>query len=353
VVADADADADADAEALDLDAGSVDDVVVDLFARLRATNPDDARDSGGDDAAVDDADAADAVIHGAFAAAEPADPDDDGAADDEPAGSNDAADDDAADDGAADDVVIEAGADTDPDDARDGAEAESEVAVEATPFGQRDTDLTPLIVASARKLKRVLADEQNEVLDALRRNDPVRDLDALLPWTTHHAERYSVVLGDELHAAANAGAALTAENGRAPKLGKAAARQAVQQANETLARALVAPLRDRLERCIAEGDGDNPAITKKVRAVYRECKTQHIDEQLDDVFRAAHGRGVLASVELGTPLDWTPDPGHDVCPDCDDNRLAGAVPAGQTFPTGHVCTPAHPGCRCLLVPAGR
>ncbi len=35
-----------------------------------------------------------------------------------------------------------------------------------TPFERRDADLTPIIVSSARKLKRVLADEQNEVLDA-------------------------------------------------------------------------------------------------------------------------------------------------------------------------------------------
>jgi hypothetical protein len=191
------------------------------------------------------------------------------------------------------------------------------------------------------------------VLDTLRRSDPVRTLDDLLPWTSHHAERYSAVLADELHDAANAGAALTAPNGKKPKLRKAAARQAVQQASEALTRLLIAPLRDRLERCIAEGDGDNQAITKKVRAAYREWKTQHIDEQLDDVFRAAHGRGVLASVDVDVPLVWTPDPSHDVCPDCDDNRLAGAIAAGQSFPTGHVCTPAHPGCRCLLVPAGR
>ena len=296
-----------DADEPDPDAGSVDDVVVDLFARLRATNKDDP--DHGDDA--DDAN--DPAI----------------------------------------DAVPTADEAVEPDDA-DATEADvTDDIVEATPFDQRAADLTPLIVASARKLKRVLADEQNEVLDALRRNDPVRNIDALLPWTTHHAERYSVVLGDELLDAANAGAALTATNGRTPKLRKAAARQAVQQANETLARALVAPLRDRLERCIADGDGDNPAITKKVRAVYREWKTRHIDEQLDDVFRAAHGRGILASVELGTPLDWTPDPGQDVCPDCDDNRLAGAVPAGQAFPTGHVCTPAHPGCCCILVPSAR
>jgi hypothetical protein len=141
--------------------------------------------------------------------------------------------------------------------------------------------------------------------------------------------------------------------GRTPRLRKAAASQAVQQANEALTRLLVSPLRDRLDRCIAEGDGDNQAITKRVRAVYREWKTQHIDEQLDDVFRSAHGRGVLAAVDVGAPLEWTPDPNHDVCPDCDDNRLAGAVPAGQAYPTGHVCTPAHPGCRCILVPAAR
>ena len=238
-----------DESPIDLDAGSVDDVVVDLFARLRATNDDETE---------------------VEVAAET--PESDEIAGEDESGGVPATDD---------------------------AEEASDEVVEATPFDQRDADLTPLIVASARKLKRVLADEQNEVLDALRRNDPVRDLDALLPWTSHHAERYSVVLGDELLAAANAGAALTAANGRTPRLRKAAARQAVQQASETLTRSLVSPLRDRLERCIAEGDGDNPTITKKVRAVYREWKTQHIDEQLDDVFRAAHGRGVLAAVEVG------------------------------------------------------
>ena len=296
-------------ESADPDAGSVDDVVVDLFARIRAT-----KDAHAD--AEDPADEDGIEADGAAAV------DDAPVTDDSPSADLDG-------DVRSDDVLV------------------------ASPFDRRAADLTPLIVASARKLKRVLADEQNEVLDALRRNDPVRDLDALLPWISHHAERYTAVIGEELHEAANAGAALTAMAGRTPRLRKAAASQAVQQANETLTRLLVSPLRDRLDRCIAEGDGDNQAITKRVRAVYREWKTQHIDEQLDDVFRSAHGRGVLAAVDVGAPLEWTPDPNHDVCPDCDDNRLAGAVPAGQAYPTGHVCTPAHPGCRCILVPAAR
>ena len=238
----------------------------------------------------------------------------------------------------------------------EGEDAETDVDLEEgaddTVFDRRDADLTPLIVSGARKLKRVLADEQNEVLDALRRSDPVRNLDGLLPWSADHLERYASVISDDLLQAANAGATL-ADLEKTPKLRKAAGKQAVTAASEKLGQWLVQPLRDRLERCVSEGDGDNAAITKKVRAVYRECKTRHIDEQLDDVIRVAHGSGLLGALELDEPVEWTPDPSHDVCADCDDNRLAGAVAAGQPFPTGQVSTPAHPGCRCMLVPVPR
>ena len=60
---------------------------------------------------------------------------------------------------------------------------------------------------------------------------------------------------------------------------------------EQLATELVAPLRDRLARAVADGDGVNEAITKRVRGVYREWKTQRIDEQLDDMFRLAYCQG--------------------------------------------------------------
>ncbi len=36
-------------------------------------------------------------------------------------------------------------------------------------------------------------------------------------------------------------------------------------------------------------------------------------------------------------------------PDADDNALAGAVAAGEPFPTGHCHAPAYPGCRCGIV----
>ena len=114
---------------------------------------------------------------------------------------------------------------------------------------------------------------------------------------------------------------------------------------------LVAPLRDRLERSVIEGGGDNDDITRRVRSVYREWKTQHIDDQLDDVFRFAFGGGIAVTVEPGTPMRWTIDPSEPACADCEDNSLAGPVAAGDAYPTGHTMAPAHPGCRCLTVPA--
>ena len=87
--------------------------------------------------------------------------------------------------------------------------------------------------------------------------------------------------------------------------------------------------------------------------MYREWKTQHIDEQLDDVLRTTHGRAVLAALPDGAPVCWGVDAEHPACADGDDNALAGCVSAGTPFPTGHLFAPSHTGCRCLLVPADR
>ena len=222
--------------------------------------------------------------------------------------------------------------------------AVEEPAAPETPFQRRDADLVPLIVASARKLKRVLADEQNEVLDALRSREPVRSLDALLPPLAEQADRYVNAIAPELVVAAEAGSA-SVEGTMPLDLGPDGTLAPVR---ESLASGLVTPLRDRLERCVEEGDGDNDAVTKRARAVYREWKTQRIDEQLDDVFRVAYGRGACDSIEPGTPVTWIVDPAGPACPDAEDNSLAGTVALGEAFPTGHTCAPAHAGCRCLL-----
>lgn len=228
--------------------------------------------------------------------------------------------------------------------------AAPDVAVEYddTPFGRRDAELTPLIVAAARKLKRVLADEQNDVLHSLRSAKVVRSLADLLPAEADHVQRYAGAIHDELVAAAVAGAA-SIDDGSAKEHTKAITKgNALEPAVKAVESSIVQPLRDRLERAVADADGDAADLTSIVRAVYREWKNQRIDEHLDDIAQLAFGRGALVAIAPGTPVCWTVDPNGPDCPDAEDNALAGVVKAGDPFPTDHVCAPAHEGCRCML-----
>ncbi len=245
---------------------------------------------------------------------------------------------------------------TEPDAELAEADAEAGDAVmqtEPNSFSRRDEAIVPLIVAGARRFKRALADEQNGVLDALRQQRPVTSLDELLPELDEHLVVFAAALEEELISAAAAGAGELGINDTKTLRRKLAKTGAVESAHDLLRTDLLRPLRDRLARAVSDGTGDNEDITKRVRAVYREWKTQRIDDQLDDIFRFAHGGGLAVSIEPGTPLVWTIDPGHPACPDCEDNSLAGSTAAGETFPTGHTSAPAHPGCRCLTLPAGQ
>ena len=69
-----------------------------------------------------------------------------------------------------------------------------------------------------------------------------------------------------------------------------------------------------------------------------------------DATLAAFTRGLYEALPSECELRWVVDSGPTPCPDADDNALAGALAKGEAFPTGHVCPPAHAGCRCLIVP---
>ena len=235
---------------------------------------------------------------------------------------------------------------------RDPAEAsaggDTRDLTDPTPFSRRDAELTPLIVAAARKLKRALADEQNDALLVLRRKAPVVELDALLPDGADHLRRYEQAVRDELVQAALAGAA-SLDDGSAVEHQRAIdAHHALGPAMEQLAASIINPLRERLDRAVKGAAGENAAVVDAVRAVYREWKTQRIDEHLDDVVRTAFGRGAFVVLAPGAPVCWTVDPNGPDCPDAEDNTLGGVVRAGEAFPTDHVCAPAHEGCRCML-----
>ena len=168
--------------------------------------------------------------------------------------------------------AVEAGGETDGELQAEGAVDPEEAAI------------VPLIVSVARKLKRVLADEQNDLLDTLRRKEPVRNLDALLPWESDQSSRYATAVEAELVAAAPAGAQ-GGENGSTPAI--------IRPALDAVTNDIVAPLRDRLIRCIDKAEGDNAELGNQVRNLYREWKTHRIDDHVEDIVRLAYSRGAL------------------------------------------------------------
>ncbi len=218
-----------------------------------------------------------------------------------------------------------------------------------SPFVVRDEALAPIESKLARKLKRILADEQNDILDILRRKDPIRSLGALLPGGDEHLRAYLTVVDEELPAAALAGARASSGEDPARLARRVHDADVVERTVAHLDEELIEPLRRRLDHAVHVAGGDNAAISDEVRTIYREWKTVVLDDLAGALARRAYARAGYAVLVPGTPVRWLADPGAAPCPESQLNAAASAVPAGDPFPSGDVSPPAHAGCRCLLV----
>lgn len=221
------------------------------------------------------------------------------------------------------------------------------VSTDTACFAERNEVLVPVIVAMSRKIKRVLADEQNQILDTLRAKQPVKTLDLMVGSKAEHTSRFSKALEPLLSTASLAGARSLSDASDAELTKKA--HQHRHAIDDFIASTLVAPLRERLSRSISEASGSNAELAPLVRSVYREWKNQFVDEHVDDIALNAYGRGALAVLNQKTNYCWMVDPDGPACSDAEDNSLAGAVQGGAEFPTGHTHAPAHSGCRCALI----
>ena len=216
------------------------------------------------------------------------------------------------------------------DDAATEPATESAEPAAPTPFELRDEALTPLIVSSGRKLKRVLADEQNDVLDRLRGKKPVRSIDDLLPAADEQATRYFDAIAGDLRRCRSGRRRL------ARRLGRRAGAPTTTSPRPGPRRPWPATSSSRCAIASVAGieavDGDNEELTKKARAIYREWKTRRIDDQLDDLLRHAYSRGAFAAFTDGQPVRWVFDPAVGACSDCEDNSLQGRGPRRHGVP---------------------
>jgi len=200
--------------------------------------------------------------------------------------------------------------------------------------------LDPLLATVAKRAKRAAQDDQNALLDAVRRHKgrPTAaqvlspDSDLLAAWVGVTRDAIDEAYG----------------GGRVAAGGEATA--ASDDFATEVAAVIVLPVRERIAAAIDAGEeGDTGGLVERVGARFREWKNQTLENALADALAMAWSRGVYDASPDGTVLRWIPLV-EGRCADCDDNGLEPTV-KGSTFPTGQTHPPAHPGCRCLLAPA--
>jgi cell division septum initiation protein DivIVA len=310
----------------------------DLFARLRSEAPDESESGSGSelqpgtDAGTDTEEAVEpfdveaVVIPPDLAATEPTDG--------ELAGSD--VDDDADMAGVFEEHVEAVAEAVESDDAVDRARAL---------VADRDSAIVELDKSLSRRIKRELSDEQNELLSALTSIKGTVTAISVLPAQEAQVARYSALAAPLLAEAAEAGSALVAG-----VAGRGGSRSSVADLASELASQVVGPLRERLERCFSEADGDRDEVAQRIRSCFREWKAQRVEPVVSHAMVAACNRGAFDRLPKKTMVRWVVSDGEVASPDCDDNALAGDLAKGDKFPTGHANAPIHERCRCFVVP---
>jgi hypothetical protein len=207
----------------------------------------------------------------------------------------------------------------------------------------RDEAVAKVRSALGRRAKRALQDEQNELLDALRKTKGRPTAEAVLPSVEEQSAAWAEVLApgvDEVYRSAIRSTSSDAATEGVPR-----------EVLVALAAELGAPLRERLVSAFsttsADGGAEDADVAQRVGSRYREWRTEALDGALADALVGSWARGTIDAAPDDARLRWV-TPTGGCCPDCDDDALE-TTPRGEAFPTGQLAPPAHPGCRCLVV----
>jgi len=198
--------------------------------------------------------------------------------------------------------------------------------------------VAPQVAPLVKHAKRTAQDEQNALLDALRRFKGRPTAEQVIQSERDAIVTWGAVLRTGIDPVYGAGRAAVGGDGVA----------APPDLVEEGVRHLLTALREKLATAVDDAnDGYSTSLViERIGARYREWKLQLLEGMVEDVLASAWSRGVFDAVPDGTMLQWlAAEEGR--CPDCDDNALEPTA-KGETFPTGQAHPPAHPGCRCVL-----
>jgi len=216
-------------------------------------------------------------------------------------------------------------------------------------FASRREALGDAPLLAARSLKRLLQEDQNDLLDRIRRHRGRGTFEADILPAPVQVERFVAGLRAVLEPAFRSGRRL----GGAPTLGDPA-----NSVAGLVAKQVVAPLRRDLARMIeprlAAGDTAT-TVSERAGDVYRVWKGVRTELLGEGLAYAAFHHGLLdAWREANGPAKrWVLSPEEADCPRdvCRTNAAVGAVAVDASFPSGHLAPPAHGACTCTVIAA--
>lgn len=210
----------------------------------------------------------------------------------------------------------------------------------------RDDSIGPIERGVSRRVKRLVDDEQNQLLDSLRRSRRNVTVSNLLPDADDQVETFAELLVSDLTDAVAAGAAsVAARSGTPVALGRANLERLAQQLRPTIAARLVSPWRAEVAAIVAR-EADRAQLGEALRSAYRERKTVALPELASGVVVVAYNVGVAAAAKAGPGLEWVLDHGGDAV-DAHLPRVRGGNPGDVVEVLSAPEVPV--GCRCLLV----
>ena len=218
-------------------------------------------------------------------------------------------------------------------------------------FERRDSALIAVDESLVKKLKRVLADEENAMLNYLQSKKAQVALEKVLPSFENQLQTFVEATSKELIEAAMSGAQSLSKSLKSDLRKKISNATVMQVLSKKLADDIVYPLRERIQKCVESSGGSTDEMSSLIRSAYREWKMKQVDKIVGDISRLAYSRGAYLVLETGVKVCWMVDPNGPPCADAEDNSLAGEVNCGEKFPTGDEHPVIHAGCKCLVVPS--
>ena len=216
---------------------------------------------------------------------------------------------------------------------------------------RRNEAIVPVVAELSRVLKRELRESQNELLHSLRElpnsENAKSFLETHLPF-----ERIAKATAEVIEDTIALGGAFASEIiDQSFTETEAAIRELDRARVGEITEALASEITEELGRRLESSGADDADLSSAVGAAYRQWKGPRIESLAQDFACQAFSTAVAERASrAGMAVRWILDDGDMACSECDDNSLAGPQIANQPFPTGETTPPAHPGCRCLLVP---